>query len=104
VDFEGGGLWVRDGLWPLGQALRLRVLARDVSLALSPPEGSSIQNLLACKVVAITPDAHASQALVRLACGGSILQARVTQRAVHGLGLASGMSVWAQVKSVAIVD
>jgi molybdate transport system ATP-binding protein len=104
VDFEGGGLWVRDGLWPLGQALRVRVLARDVSLALSPPEGSSIQNLLACKVDAITPDAHASQALVRLACGGSILQARVTQRAVHGLGLASGMSVWAQVKSVAIVD
>jgi molybdate transport system ATP-binding protein len=40
---------------------------------------------------------------VQLACGPSLLLARVTARAVHQLGLAPGDRVWAQVKSVALV-
>ena len=104
LGFEGGALWVRDSGLREGQRLRLRVLARDVSIALSPPQGSSIQNVLACRVDAIAADAHPSQALVRLDCGGSFVLARVTQRAVHELALVPGLAVWAQVKSVAIVE
>ena len=104
VGFDGGALWVRDGGWPLGQALRLRLLARDVSLALEAPRASSIQNLLPCTVDAIEPDLHPSQALVRLSLGSAAILARLTQRAVHELALAPGRPVWAQVKSVAIVD
>nr|WP_283254242.1 molybdenum ABC transporter ATP-binding protein [Ramlibacter paludis] len=103
VRFDGGMLWLPDPGLPLGHAVRVRVLARDVSLALAPPERSSIQNVLPCIVRAIAPGAHGSQALVQLECGGVLLLARITARAVHGLGLEAGMPVWAQVKSAALV-
>jgi molybdate transport system ATP-binding protein len=104
LNFNGGSLWVRDTGLPLGRQVRVRVLARDVSIALDKPSQTSIQNLLPCVVQAIGPDAHASQTLIQLQCGQSVLLARVTARAVHELQLAPGMQVWAQVKSVALVE
>lgn len=104
ADFEGGGLWLRDsGLAP-GRAVRLRVLARDVSIAMLAPEQSSIQNVLPCVVQSVTPDAHPSQVLVALQCGPTRLLARITARAADALALQPGLSVWAQVKSVALVE
>jgi molybdate transport system ATP-binding protein len=104
VRFAGGALWLADtGLQP-GQAVRVRVLARDVSLALVPPERSSIQNVLPCTVRAIAPGAHPSQSIVQLACGDALLLARITARAAHALELAEGSAVWAQVKSAALVS
>ena len=38
ADFDGGSLWLRDSGLPLGQAVRLRVLARDVSLLTEAPQ------------------------------------------------------------------
>ena len=84
--------------------MRLRVLARDVSIALEQPRHSSIQNLLPCVVQALEPDAHPSQQRVRLRCGASTLLARITARSSYALALAPGQSVWAQVKSVALVE
>jgi molybdate transport system ATP-binding protein len=104
LGFDGGALWVRDSGLALGQRLRLRVLARDVSVALLPSQASSIQNVLPCQVDAMESDAHPSQALVRLACGASFVLARLTRRAVHELSLKPGLAVWAQIKSVAIVE
>ncbi len=105
VAFQGGSLWLRDsaGLEP-GRTVRVRVLARDVSLALAAPAGTSIQNQLSCTVESITPDAHASQVLVRLRCGGASLLARVTARSAAQLDLFAGRAVWALVKSVALVE
>ncbi|NNU43704.1 molybdenum ABC transporter ATP-binding protein [Ramlibacter montanisoli] len=103
VDFDGGALWVADAGLAAGHAVRVRVLARDVSLALVPPERSSIQNVLPCTVRAIAPGAHGSQAVVQLACGRSLLLARITARAVDALALSAGTPVWAQVKSAALV-
>jgi molybdate transport system ATP-binding protein len=105
VDFSGGGLWLRDeGLAP-GTRVRLRVLARDVSIALQAPAPgtSSIQNVLPCTVRAIAPGSNASQVLVQLDCGASVLLARITARAAHQLQLAPGVAAWAQVKSAALV-
>ena len=95
-------LWLRDNDLPIGSRVRVRVLARDVSIALEKPQASSIQNLLAATVDAIADDPHPSQALVRLKVGDGWLLARLTRRAVHMLGLAPGTPVWAQVKSAAI--
>jgi molybdate transport system ATP-binding protein len=104
AEFDGGSLWVRDnGLAP-GKPLRLRVLARDVSIALREPEQSSIQNHLRARVESIAAGEHPSQALVKLRCGQAWLLARITQRAVHALGLAPGLEVWVQVKSVAVIE
>ncbi len=89
----------------IGQRLRLRVLARDVSVLTAKPQAhhSSIQNLLPCVIEAIAADAHPAHALLKLRCGNAWLLARVTRRAVHTLPLAAGQTVWAQVKSVALV-
>jgi molybdate transport system ATP-binding protein len=103
ADFSGGALWVRDQGWPLGRAVRLRVLARDVSLAIAEPRDSSIQNQLRAIITAVIADDHPSQVLVRLDCAGTVLLARVTRRALHALNLAPGQSVWALVKSVAVI-
>lgn len=104
ADFAGGSLWTRDSGRTLGSRVRVQVLARDVSLALQPPQGSSIQNQLACVVDAIAEDEHPGLALVRLRAGDALLLARVTRRALAELGVEPGRALWAQVKSVAVMD
>ena len=107
VGFPGGSLWVKDKPMPVGAPVRVRVLARDVSLAIEPASPSSIQNLVAVTVLEIRPDAHPSQCLVRLSCGEasptSVLWARITTRAAHILQLKAGSQAWAQVKAAALV-
>jgi len=103
VDFEGGCIWMRDAGLPVGKAVRIRILARDVSLATAEPRNTSIQNQLQGLIQSITPDAHPSQVMVVLKCGTEEVLARVTRRAISELGLQVGMPVWAQVKSVALV-
>ncbi len=103
AEFEGGSLWLRDSGLPVGQAVRLRVLARDVSLLTELPRGSSIQNHLPCTIEAVAADAHPSQVLVRARVGASVLLARVTCRALHELALKAGDAAWLQLKSVALL-
>jgi molybdate transport system ATP-binding protein len=103
IDFEGGCVWMRDAGLPVGKAVRIRILARDVSLATSEPQNTSIQNQLLGTIQSITPDAHPSQVMVVLKCGAEEVLARVTKRAVDELALQVGQTVWAQVKSVALV-
>ena len=105
ADIEGGSLWLRDDGLPVGERVRVRVLARDVSLALQPPAAgtSTIQNLLPCTVAAIAPGRHPSQVMVQLQCGSSLLLARITARAADALRLAPGLAVVAQVKSASLV-
>jgi len=90
----------------VGTRIRLRVLARDVSLSLAAQPDSSIVNQIPATVEAIADDTHPSQVLVRLRthAGGAALLARVTRRSAHALALAPGQAVWAMVKSVALLD
>ncbi|MBA2674365.1 molybdenum ABC transporter ATP-binding protein [Ramlibacter sp.] len=105
VAFRGGALWIADSGLAVGRRVRVRVLARDVSIATQPLAGaSSIQNVLPCVVQEVLPGPHASQAMVRLACGDALLVARITARAADALVLAPGLRVWAQVKSAALVE
>ena len=103
VDFDGGCIWMRDAGLPVGKAVRIRILARDVSLATAEPQNTSIQNQLRGSIQSITPDAHPSQVMVVIKCGADEVLARVTKRAVDELCLQVGQSVWTQVKSVALV-
>jgi molybdate transport system ATP-binding protein len=107
VDGPGCGLWARDGGVSLGRAVRLRVLARDVSLTRAPQTGTSIGNQLRGTVEAIAEDTHPALALVRVRVGPSgqvPLVARLTRRSAHALELRPGMAVWAQVKTVALME
>ncbi|AMO22068.1 molybdenum ABC transporter ATP-binding protein [Ramlibacter solisilvae] len=97
--------WARDHAHPVGQRVRLRVLARDVSITCAPQTGTSIGNQLPGQVEAIAGDElHPALALVRVRVGRAAVIARVTRRSVHALQLAPGMPVWAQVKTVALME
>lgn len=96
-------VWVRDSGVPLGQRVRVRILARDISLALQTHDDSSILNALPATVEQIAADTHPALALVRLDAGGVPLVARVTQRSAAHLNLHPGQRLWAQIKAVAVV-
>lgn len=106
LDVAGAAFWTRDPALPVGHRIRLRVLARDVSLSLVEQAGSSIVNQIPAVVEAIADDTHPSQVLVRVRTHGgeSALLARVTRRSAQALALAPGRAVWAMVKSVALLD
>ena len=103
VAFDGGSLWVRDGGHTLGQAVRVRILARDVSIALQKVSHSSIQNCLSATVDDIADDHHPALALVRLLVGNTPVLARLTRRSAVSLGLSRGLPVWVLVKAVALI-
>ena len=104
LSFAGGTLWTRDNGAALARPVRVRVLARDVSISLDQPAHSSIQNILPAVVDQLAPDEHPGQQLVRLRLGDTLLLARVTRRAAAQLDLAPGRPVFAQIKSVALLD
>ena len=103
VAFSGGDLWLKDSGESVSQTVRVRVLARDISLALSAQQDSSILNRLQARVIEIKEDNNEALALVRLQVGEEYLLARLTRRSLAHLQITVGKQVWAQVKSVAIV-
>lgn len=105
VDCHGVRLWLcTHAPVPQGRALRLRIEARDVSLSLAPPVDTSVQNLIACRIASIDSAGHPAQRLVKLSVQEQTLWARVTARAAHALQLAPGLTVWAQIKAIAVLD
>lgn len=103
--FDGGQLWLRqdDQLQP-GDRVRVQVLARDISLALSEHTDQSIQNLVPAIIDQVDPNVAPGISLVRLLAGPTPLLSRLTTRSVDQLGLEQGKNVWMQIKSVALVD
>lgn len=85
---------------PVGEELRIRIRARDVSLALSAPRDISILNIFPGRVVEIS-DRKDGQMDVIVDVGARIW-ARVTRLAVNRLTLEPGKEVHALVKAVAI--
>ena len=86
---------------PVGTALRVRIRARDVILALTRPTGISALNVLAAEVERLVPIEEGALE-VQLRLGGERLLARVTRRSGEALGLAAGREVFALIKTVAI--
>ena len=105
LDFSGGALWARDHGVVLGKSVRVRVLARDVSVSLGKSTDSSILNILPGAVSALGEGEHPAQALVRITLdGGEAILARLTHRSIEQLGLAPGKRVWTQIKTVALME
>jgi len=101
LEFDGGALEIPDVEALAGERVRVRVRARDVSLALSRPAGVSIRNILAATVVRLAAEEGPSLD-VELDVGGTPLIARITRRSALDLGLRAGLPVFALVKSVSI--
>lgn len=101
--FDGGVLLVGRRDAAIGSRVRSRIHARDVSLALERPRGSSIANILPAVVDAVGPASSPGQVLVRLKVGPTLLLARITERSRRELAIAPGLALWAQVKAVALL-
>lgn len=102
LEFSGGTLVIsRQELQPTAR-LRVRILARDVAINLSPPPDSSVLNCLPAEVRDISEDPQLGQVLIRLAVGSDTLLSRITRRSLDRLALQPGMPVFALVKSVGI--
>jgi len=97
--FDGGRLRVPGNAGASGAKVRVRVRARDVSLATQKPADISVQNIFDGSVeqVAEEPGAYAE---LKLRVGNTRFLSRVTRESVSRLGLSSGTRVYLLVKSV----
>lgn len=87
---------------PVGRRVRLRLRARDISIALKTPEHTSLRNVLPAVIHEIeTERGHASAELV-LGIAGQRVRARVDRLVCQELGLKVGLGVKALISSVAL--
>lgn len=104
IQISAGHLWFRDNGIAVGEYVRIRIFARDVSLAVTPHEDTSIINSIPATVLELEPDNHKGLMLVRLKLENDIIVARVSTLSCHKLDVRPGKQFWAQIKSVAIVQ
>ena len=101
VAFDGGTLIVSSLDALIGERVRVRVRARDVSIALEEPRAISVQNVLRGTIVHIGEPRN-GVVEVSIAVGAITIRSRVTRRAAGQLRLATGMNVFALVKAVSL--
>lgn len=102
LGFNGGTLLISREDLRQSQRVRVRIMARDVAINLSPPQDSSMLNCLSAQVLDLSGDPHPGHVLVRLAVGDATLLSRITRRSLEHLALQPGARVYALLKSVAI--
>ncbi len=104
--FDGGELIAPGVDTPVGARVRIRIRARDVTLATERPRGLSIRNILEGTVGAIDNRGGAiSEVHVLLAGPGALsgreLLARVSTQALDEMQLTPGQPVFALIKAIA---
>jgi molybdate transport system ATP-binding protein len=99
--FDGGTLAVTNVDALIGEPVRVRIRARDVSIALDRPGRISIQNVLGGRIIAVG-DGRSGIVDVSIGIGATTLRSRITARAARQLGLAPGLDVYALVKAVSL--
>ncbi|WPL19074.1 Sulfate/thiosulfate import ATP-binding protein CysA [Thiorhodovibrio winogradskyi] len=106
LEIPGGHLTVARLERKIHDQVRVRVHARDVSLALDEPGTSSIVNILPAHILELR-EIEQAQVLVKLCTGAgeqTPLLARITRHSRDRLRLHQGQPVFAQVKAVALMD
>ena len=86
---------------PIGTQLRLRIRARDVSVAVERPNGISVRNILSGTLQDIAEEPGTAFAELLVDIGDARLRSRVTREAVADLSLTVGQPIYALVKSIA---
>lgn len=101
LEFDGGELLTVGPSLGVGQAVRVGISARDVSITLARQSDTSILNILACFVDEVY-DEDAARVAVRLSAGSTRILASITRKSASDLALEPGKAVFAQVKSIAL--
>ena len=99
--FDGGELIVPFVDASVGERVRTRIRARDVSLSLAKPAAISMLNVLPARVTAVG-EGSGPAIDVQLAVGNATLVARITRRSFGQLGIAPGHGLFALVKAVSL--
>jgi molybdate transport system ATP-binding protein len=99
--FDGGTLKVTNLDALIGEPVRVRIRARDVSIALDLPSRISIQNVLPGTIAAIGTE-RGGVVDVTIGVGSVKLRSRITKRAARELALAPGLGVFAMIKAVSL--
>jgi molybdate transport system ATP-binding protein len=86
----------------IGNTVRIRIPARDISITLEAATDSSILNILPATIDAIE-NTDKAKLLVRLDIGGQHLLARLTKKSVDRLQLNGGKTIYAQIKTAALL-
>jgi len=86
-----------------GSEVRLRIRARDVSLCLEQPQRSSILNILPAVIAELAAEPYNGSRVVKLDIAGKQLLSKISEYSVQQLDLRVGKSVFAQVKSAALI-
>ncbi len=97
--FDGGELIVPHLDVSIGERVRARIRARDVSLSIRKPTEISILNVLPARVTAIDEETGPIVDL-QLSVGSATLVARITRRSFQQLGIRAGQQVYALIKAV----
>ncbi|MBK9250708.1 MAG: molybdenum ABC transporter ATP-binding protein [Proteobacteria bacterium] len=84
----------------MGQSVRLQLLARDLILATTEPQGLSVRNQLRGRVVSVLSEGPAD--LVEIDIDGHRVLSRVTTAATRELKLVPGREIWVLVKAVSV--
>lgn len=86
---------------PPGAAVRARIRARDVALALSQPVDVSLTNCLKGEIRELRRE-EGPFCDVDVLVGGSVIRAMITTESAVRLGLRPAMTVWLMIKAVAV--
>lgn len=103
LSFSGGLIQLPGERFKPGQTVRLRIQARDVSLATEKPANTSILNILETTVVNLSNDSE-GEVMVELDAKGTRLLSRITSKSASLLKLVKGKPIYAQVKGIAVIE
>ena len=104
LEFPAGHLTVTQNDLLIGEPVRLRINARDVSLTLEHQTDTSILNIFPATVDEISLAGNA-QVTVRLLTDGDVpILSRITRKSAEILGLKKGKKVFIQAKSVSLLS
>jgi molybdate transport system ATP-binding protein len=107
IAFNGSSLWVGQSAAPIGQSVRARIVARDVSVTRQPPVETSILNVLPVVLDSMQREHGTALLSLRVGTGAAqdkwILLARITSKSLDALNLQPGEALHAQIKGVALM-
>ncbi len=103
IEFSGGIISVASESLSIGRSVRLSVGARDVSITRDHQSDTSILNIFPVKIEKINSDGNA-QMMIICKIGQGVLFSRITRKSVYLLNLKEGDNVFAQIKSVALIQ
>ncbi len=103
LEFPAGQFTVPQKDLTIGEAVRLRINAKDVSITLEHQANTSILNIFPATIDEIRP-ASKAQVTVRLLSNGVPILSRITRRSADLLKLQKGKGVYIQTKSVSLLS